>query len=514
MIEGFSAKKTTQFIQGLSMQEKIIKRQVVKQLKKDFPNWRRLPKKTKKQLAKDVLKKVVESYESQDLQSYSLSEMTCTPSPSDGIIPLNKMEAFIEEEGRRILKFTAKHWQKHYDDPELRKIDSLLDDHILNSLVAPEGYAPCMRDIFPCHYVRAELLKALRYPSMSYRNYCKDVINRMDSKRQRAFIHLPLHKKIEMDHTQLSHFRRHLTVSQLVNLTVYVVYLLIKSGKVTHPFKICGMDSTEVPVISCPKPLATVELKNGKKIRIYSELDADCGKRRKKRDKSEYFVGYRLHTLVAFDEKSGAGYPIVNLMAPANHHDKLFLPQLIAFASAMGLRTDIITADEGYLDPDQNENMYRQYGVRVITTASEKVNPPQYVDPLTGAVYMNGNCESPMRYQGRTDKGHEFGCDSEGCFHAPCCPQCREISLDSGLFGQIPDQVNGVNKVRDMRKNMERCFNLAKHREGLEPLAVKSQHSALAAATFVQMATLLIEIAGTRKTPKKKDSPVQLRLAV
>jgi hypothetical protein len=27
---------------------------------------------------------------------------------------------------------------------------------------------------------------------------------------------------------------------------------------------------------------------------------------------------------VAFDPNSGMAYPIVNLMAPANHHDKLF----------------------------------------------------------------------------------------------------------------------------------------------------------------------------------------------
>lgn len=495
------------------MQEKIIKRQVNKQLKRDFPNWRKLPKKTKKRLAKEVLKQVMASYKVPEVQPVSLSELTCVPAVPVGIIPLNEMESFIERETRRFLRIPSSHWQKHYDDPELREIDELLDDQVLNLLLAPEGYTACMRDIFPCHYVRAELLKALRYPSMSYRNYCKDVIKRLDSKRQRAFIHLPLHRKIGIDHTQLSHFRRHLSMSQLVNLTVYVVHLLIKSGKVTHPFRVCGVDSTEVPVISCPRPLATVKLDNGKTVRIYSELDADCGKRRKKRDKSEYFVGYRLHSLVAFDTSSGAAYPIVNLMAPANHHDSLFLPQLVAFASAMGLHVDIITADEGYLGPEQNEDIYLQYGVRVITPASEKVNPPEYVDPLTGAVYLNGNCENPMRYLGRTETGHEFGCNAAECFHAPCCPQYREVHLDSGLFGQIPDQIEGVDEVRDMRKNMERCFNLAKHREGLEPLSVKSQHSAMAAATFVQMATLLIEIVGTRKTPKKEEGPVQLRFA-
>jgi hypothetical protein len=160
-------------------------------------------------------------------------------------------------------------------------------------------------------------------------------------------------------------------------------------------------------------------------VRIYAELDADCGKRRKKRDKSEYFVGYRLHTWVAFDAQTGANYPIVNLMAPANHHGKLFLPQLLAFAHAMGLGMEIISADEDYIDPAQNEEMKKEYGLLVIAPASEKVNLPEHVDAETGAVYMGGNCETAMRYLGRTETGHEFGCNDQACFHAPVCPRCR-----------------------------------------------------------------------------------------
>jgi hypothetical protein len=422
------------------------------------------------------------------------------------------MGEFIEWTTRCLLRFPLKRWQKHFDDPELRMIDGLLNDRVLDELLAPSGYTPCMREIFPHHYVRAELLKALRYPAMSYRTYCKDVINRLDSKRQRAFLHLPLHKNLHIDHTQLSHFRRKLTTTQLINLTVYMVHLLVQSGKISHPFRICGIDSTEIAAVTCTRPLATVTLPKGKKVRIYAELDADCGKRRKKRDKSEYFVGYRLHTLVAFDAQTGAHYPIVNLVAPGNHHDNLFLPQLVAFAHAMGLDMDIITADEGYLDTEQNETVYREYGVRVIAPVSARVHLPEHIDEHTGAVYMNENCETAMIYLGRTETGHEFGCNCDDCFYAPCCSQRREIPLDGGLFGQIPDHVEQVHQVRDTRKHMERYFNLAKHREGLEPLRVKSQHATMAAATFAQMATLLLEIVETRKTPKKEEKPIQLSL--
>ena len=59
---------------------------------------------------------------------------------------------------------------------------------------------------------------------------------------------------------------------------------------------------------------------------------------------------------------------------------------------------------------------------------------------------------------------------------------------------------------------MERCFNLLKHREGLEPLRVKSQHATLVAVTLAQMAGILLEIVGTRKTENKEEAPRQLKM--
>jgi hypothetical protein len=86
----------------------------------------------------------------------------------------------------------------------------------------------------------------------------------------------------------------------------------------------------------CKLPLATLDIK-GKKIRIYNDIDCDCGIRRNKRDKSIYVIGYRLHTLTAIDAKTGHSFPLVSLLAPANHHDSHFLPFLVKLAQAMGI---------------------------------------------------------------------------------------------------------------------------------------------------------------------------------
>jgi hypothetical protein len=156
----------------------------------------------------------------------------------------------------------------------------------------------------------------------------------MERKRNRIFMGLPLNKKMKIDHTQLSQFRTKLTFTQLVNLLVYVLHHFFQSGLLSE-FSLHGVDSTELANF-CKTPLASVEI-DGQKIRIYNDLDSDCGSRRNKRDKSKYVVGYRLHVLTAIDAKTGHSFPLVSMLAPANHHDSLFLKPLVQLAQAMGI---------------------------------------------------------------------------------------------------------------------------------------------------------------------------------
>lgn len=213
---------------------------------------------------------------------------------------------------------------------------------------------------------------------------------------------------------------------------------------------------------------------------------------------------------------NGQSYPLISLLAPANHHDSLFLEQLIQLGKAIGLDMKIIIADEAYGDGEDNKAMRKDHDITVITPPKEKVKLPDDVDGETKAVYMNSNCETPMSYAGRSDTGnHEFICtDEKGeCMFSLTCDKCREIPVDAGIFGQIPEQVRGVEELRDLRKNMERAFNLLKHREGLEPVRVKSMHGLMAVVTFATAANLLIEIVGSRKTQIKENSQQQLKLA-
>jgi hypothetical protein len=467
-------------------------------------------KKKKKELAKQVLNEVVNDYSFGESITAPLHELLGIPNiQKQKFISLDKMERLIAEHQSNVIPFPSKDRGKYMRDPELRSIDKLFDNGIIDTLLAPPGFTPSMRTIFPYHLFRAELLKSLKYPEISYRKYCDTELNNLERKTNRAFVGLSLRNKVCISHSQLSQFRTALTFSQMVNIMVYVIQLFLKSGKLGSDAGVYAVDSSELPAICNPVPFATIKI-GDKKVRIYTDLDADCGKRRKKRDKSEYFVGYRIHSLVVIHPHTGHNYPLISLIAPGNHHDNLFLPYLVALGKVIGLNIRLVTADEGYGDADQNETIRKEYGVTVITPPSNKVKLPEHVEKETNSVYINQWCETPMSYRGKTEEGtHEFNCNANPgeCIHASTCHKYREIAIDSGTFGEIPAHVAGFEDAVNLRKHMERSYNLLKHREGLEPLRVRSQHGVMAVATFANIATLLLEIVATRKTTKEKQCP-------
>ena len=493
------------------MHHKDIKLIIRKQLKKRFPNWSRLNRKRKKELAKAICKAVVNGYDFDRELHVPIEELIGIEEqiPTDDIMNLEQMAHFIDEFYHdRLINFRSyKGSSSNIVEQELKFIDGLLDNRIINSLLSYDGYSPCMRDLYPCNFLRAELLKAIKYPEISYRKFCTEEYLGLARKQNRAFIGLPLCKKLMIDHTQLCQFRASITFSQMVNVLVYILHHFYKSGTLDNCV-LHGVDSTEL-ANDHKVPLCCIEV-NGQKIRIYNDIDCDCGKRRNKRDKSPYVIGYRMHTLTAINAETGHSFPLVSLLAPANHHDSNFLKPLIKLAQAIGIDVKLITADEAYHDSDGS--LYEETGVHLITPPSSKARIPENVDPETKAVTFDEICEIPMVYMGREDHGHEFKCGAASgtCFRSPTCPQFRIVPFDSGYFQPVPHDIEQADQAIDIRKNAERPFNLLKNQTGLEPVRVRSQHALLARSTFSTIATLLLEMAGTRK--KRKPDNRQMGL--
>ncbi len=113
-----------------------------------------------------------------------------------------------------------------------------------------------------------------------------------------------------------------------------------------------------------------------------------------------------------------------------------------------------------------------------------------------------------MKYLGTTPEGHEFECGARPCecMFEPTCPKSRIIDFDNGHFQPMLTFHNGSQKAIKIRKNCERPFNLMKKREGLEQTRVRSQHGVVVRSALTTIVTLLIEMAGTRHKPKKKEN--------
>ena len=79
----------------------------------------------------------------------------------------------------------------------------------------------------------------------------------------------------------------------------------------------------------------------------------------------------------------------------------------------------------------------------------------------------------------------------------------RTIAFDKGYFQPMPSFLDSSQQAIDIRKNCERPFNLMKKREGLKHTRVRSQDGVVVRSTFTTIATLLIELAGTRQKIKK-----------
>jgi len=496
------------------MKEKNIKRIIRKQLKSKHPNWQRISRKRKKEIIKEITDAVVADHQKFDEElGIPIEELIGIEQqqPDNRVISLQDMADFVDNFYSRagLLRFSRSHkpWPE-IRNKELKFIDELFDNRIINALLANDGYSPQMRDIFPCQLFRAELLKAIKYPEISYRKFCSSEYMGQERKENRRFLGLPLNTKELIDHTELCHFRRDLKFSQLVNILVYILHHFYGSGLLENCV-LHGVDSTEIANDN-QYPLYSIKV-GDKKVRVYSDIDCDCGARRNKRDKSPYVIGYRMHTLTAINPSTGLSYPLVSLLGPANHHDSLYLKPLVGLAQAIGIEMKLISADKAY--HDKEGSLLADTGIHLITPVSGDTSLPEYVEPESIHVKCDQFCEIPMTRMGLTDEGHEYKCaaDAGECPRTPICPRFRLIAFDDGHFQRMPVDGEAARQAIEMRKNCERPFNLMKKRECLEDAVVRSQHALCARMTFTMITTLLIEIAGFRKK-EPKDGSQQLEL--
>jgi len=479
----------------------------------EHPHFNQLKRKEKRAIVADACKAAEQAIKTGEkaVPELTSEELLGLGKRPEGVMSLEDMAQFIANHERTIFRFPSKTRKQAFKNPLLQGMDKLLDDSLLDRLLAPSGMTPSMREWMPSRLLRIELLRTGLYPEWSVRKFCR-YLAELERKEERAFCNLPLHRNEMCDHSTLSAFRASLTFEMRVNLTVYMAHHFLASGRLGDSV-LHTMDSTDVAEPVNTSPLGKIEMPDGSFIRFYSDLSCDCGSRRNKRDKSKMFVGYRVHTLCVADVKSGIAFPLLSLTVAANHHDSQVLEPLLALARAVGIELKVLSADEAYADAEKQTALREEHGLLVITPSKSKADVPGNVDSETGQVFIDGACETPMRWTGydKEDGGHVFVCQGDACPRAALCSRERILPMDTGLFGPVPQCISGAQKAVDTRKVAERPFNLLKHMDGLEPCRMKTLATVSAQVVFSQMIGIFKVMAGLRSVTKsEKENPQEV----
>jgi hypothetical protein len=168
----------------------------------------------KREIVGKVMAQITADYDFNRENTASVTELLGIENqlPAEGIIPLKEMAQYIDKvNSDRIIKLSSYDRSSIYLDEELQFIDQLIDDNVINCLLSYDGYSPSMREILPSQLLKAELLKAIKYPEISCRKFC-------------YFLHHFYKSSLLGDHT------------------------------------LCGVDSTEL-ANDCKTPLASLNIK-------------------------------------------------------------------------------------------------------------------------------------------------------------------------------------------------------------------------------------------------------------
>lgn len=492
-----------------NIDKKAIRVFIQRQLAAEHPHFSQLKRKAKREIVSAACKSAEKAMKAKELKIPALTDeiLLGLGKIPEGIMSLEEMTLFIKDHERSVLPFPRTFDRKHIKKPLLKCMNEILDNGLLDRLLAPPGMTPSKRMWMPSKLLRIELLRTSCFPELSVRKFC-DELRDLNRKEERTFCHLSLRKKGMCDHSTLSEFRSTLTFEMRVNLMVFMAHHFL-SAKHVDENCIHMIDSTDVAEPINSAPLAKLKMPDGSFIRFYSDLSSDCGSRRNKRDKSKMFVGYRVHTLCVADARRGIAFPLLSIALAANHHDSQTLDPILSLAEAMGLDVKVLSADEAYADAEKQKRILNEQGTIIVTPPKQKTKIPECVASENGSVFIDKYCETPMIWDGYDkDAGsHVFYCgnDDNICPRKALCPKERKIALDTGFFGPIPFCSPGAEQAINIRKITERPFNLLKHMDGLEPSRMKTFATVSAQVVFSQMTGLFKVMAGLRALPATEN---------
>ena len=131
--------------------KKAIRVAIVNHLKGEYPGFNSLKRKRKREIIRSACTEAEKAMKADmlDVPELTAEERLGLETVPDGIKSLKSMEQFIEDHKRTVIPFKSPSRAKYIKDPLLTFMDKLLDDSLLDRLLAPEGMIPSMRNWMP-----------------------------------------------------------------------------------------------------------------------------------------------------------------------------------------------------------------------------------------------------------------------------------------------------------------------------------------------------------------------------
>ena len=325
-----------------------------------------------------------------------------------------------------------------YQDSQLAKIEILLDDAQIRQRLA-DSYKSCHSGfgrppIDPVIGYKAHLLYFLKRDIISFNELPRQV------KKDADYQHFCRCQGVGFTASYLSVFRKHHLTDEMAQQLHGDILTALDIESSTKPLRIGIWDSVPMPSYTTPQ-------KDAKHCDCqqrcdcpthFSDSDAQIGWQRPTPTKKDKFVGYRKHTIFAYDGDKNHRLPLATAVAPANEADIDVIANVLEQCAD---EIDILIVDQAIYDFEQIIDWYTQYQVLVLVNpkrnavlANYPVNEtktpccPQMEQPLTWSHFD------------AADQVQVYRCSADDCIHQFTCPRQFEIPLASqpAVLGVFP----------------------------------------------------------------------------
>ena len=347
-----------------------------------------------------------------------------------------------------------------YEDSQLQKIDAFLDEELIRHQLA-KGYKSLKRGfgrvpIDPVIGYKAHLLYFLKRDIISFNELPRQVQKNAD---YRFFCRCD---GVQFTAGYLSLFRKHHLTDEVAG---QLHTDLVKSrdyDSSTFPLRIGIWDSVPMPSYTSPyKDTTHCDCTSSCECpKHFSDPDAQIGWQRPTPTKKDKFVGYRKHTIFAYDENKNHRLPLATAVEPANKADIQVIEDVLKPCHD---QIDILLVDQAIYDFDLIMDWFVRYQVLVLVDPKRNAVLSEY--PLDSS--QTPCCplmEQPLQWShfDSLDKVQIYRCGESECVHQFSCPRQFEIPIASNpaVLGVFPPHTRCGQFLLSLRGLIEPEFGV------------------------------------------------------